>query len=126
MCGQRPLYTTLGQIQCPENSSLLSEGVRICRAAMDAPPQKRTKFSFVAGRNLLESKGRLPELHQLSRCVMELAAPQAVREKFCGLPRIVGIDVETHALAPTSGLPVWRTDEFCILTKASGEALPFP
>ena len=46
-----------------------------------------------------------------------------MREKFNGPPKFVGVDVETHALAPKSGSPDWRTDEFGFQTKASEEAL---
>ena len=90
---------------------------------MEAPPQKRAKFSSDASRNLLASKGRLPDLSKLSQSVKDLAAPETVREKFRGSPKFVGIDIETHALVPPSRSPAWRTDEFGILVKASEEAL---
>ena len=95
----------------------------ICRAAMDEPLQKRSKFSFDACRKPLASKGRLPDLSQLRESVKDMRAPHAVRSKFWGPPKFVGIDIETHALAPTSASPVWRTDEFGILTKATEEAV---
>jgi hypothetical protein len=92
---------------------------------MDAPPQKRAKFSPNACRALLASKGRLPDLSKLSKSVQVLPASQAVRDQFRFSPKFVGIDIETHALVPPSKSPAWRTDEFGILVKASEEALAY-
>ena len=92
---------------------------------MDAPPQKRAKFSSDACRTLLTSKGRLPDLSKFSESVKGLPAPQAVRDQFQCSPKFVGIDIETHALVPPSRSPAWRTDEFGILVKASEEALAY-
>ena len=92
---------------------------------MDAPPQKRTKFSSHSCAKLLASKGRLPDVGRLSQDVKELPAPQAVREKFRGPPMFIGIDVETHALAPRSSAPDWRSDGFGFLTKAGEKTLSY-
>ena len=88
---------------------------------MDDPPRKRAKFSMDASQKLLASKGRLPDLKELSPIVKELPAPSTVREKFCGPGRFIGIDIETHALDARTGSRDWRTDEFGFSTKASVE-----
>lgn len=90
---------------------------------MDEPPRKRTKFSFDSSNKLSESKGRLPDLDKLNPIVKESLAPQAVRDKFCGPARFIGIDIETHALVPKSGSCHWRSDEFGVLSGVSKECV---
>ena len=90
---------------------------------MDEPTRKRTKFSFDSSKKLSESKGRLPDLDKLNPIVKESLAPQAVRDKFCGPARFIGIDIETHALVPKSGSCHWRSDEFGVLSGVSKECV---
>ena len=90
---------------------------------MDEPPRKRSKFSMAAGQKLLASKGRLPDLKELTPIAKESPAPSSVREKFCGPGRFIGIDVETHALDARTCSRDWQTDEFGFSTKASAELL---
>ena len=104
-------------------ASYLLQRKRMSASAMGEPPRKRAKFSLDAGRNLLASKGRLPDLKELSPNVKESPAPHTVREKFCGPCRFIGIDVETHALDARTCSRDWRTDEFGFSTKAGVELL---
>ena len=75
---------------------------------MAEPPRKRAKFSLNAGQKLLASKGRLPDLKELSPIAKESPAPSSVREKFCGPGRFIGIDVETHALDARTRSRDWQ------------------
>ena len=90
---------------------------------MDEPTRKRTKFSFDAGKKLLASKGHSPEFNKLSHICRESPAPQKVRDKFCGLARFIGIDIETHMLIPKSASCQWRSDEFGLSTGVTEEGL---
>ena len=71
----------------------------------------------------ISAKGRLPDVSQLRESVKDMRTPHAVRSKFWGMPKFVDLHIETHALAPTSASPVWRADEFGILTKDTVEAV---
>ena len=104
-------------------ASYLLQRKRISVFAMGEPPRKRAKFSLDAAQKLLASKGRLPDLKELSSIVTDSPAPSTVREKFCGPCRFIGIDVETHALDARTCSRDWRTDEFGFSTKAGVELL---
>ena len=90
---------------------------------MDEPTRKRTKCSFDAGKKLLASKGRLPDLNKLSPVVRESPAPYKVHDKCCGPARFIGIDIETHMLIPKSASCQWRSDEFGLSTGVTEEGL---
>ena len=90
---------------------------------MDEPTRKRTTFSFDAGKKLLASKGRLPDLNKLNPVVRESPAPHKVHDQCCGPARLIGIDIETHVLIPKSASCLWRTDDFGLWTGVSEEGL---
>ena len=104
-------------------ASYLSQRKLFSASAMAEPPRKRAKFSLNAGQKLLASKGRLPDLKELSPIAKESPAPSSVREKFRGPGHFIGIDVETHALDARTCSRDWQTDEFGLSTKASAELL---
>ena len=93
----------------------------------EAPPQKKSRFSFGKCAQIPKSGSSLPDLNRLTQEVATLPAPNRVLEKLQGPPLFIGIDVETRALVPRgpSQASFWRTGEFGLLTTADDEALSF-
>ena len=93
----------------------------------EAPPTKKSRFSFGKCAQMQKSGVSLPDLNRLTEEVAALPAPKPVMEKLHGPPLFIGIDVETHALVPRgpSQASFWRTGEFGFLTTADDEALSF-
>ena len=93
----------------------------------EAPPQKKSRFSFGKCAQMPNTEAPLPELHRLTEEVATLPAPKPVMEKLHGPHLFIGIDVETHALVPRgpSQASFWRTGEYGFLTTANDETLSF-
>ena len=92
---------------------------------MDEPARKRAQISFDVDNKILSLNGRLPALSTLTPFLKAVPAPHQVRAKFGGLLLFIGIDIETHALAPRSASYEGRTDTFGLWTLTTEEGLSF-
>ena len=92
----------------------------------EAPPQKKSRFSFGKCPNPSAAKKCSPNLARIVPAALAtpLPPPDAVRARFetAGLPWM-GIDIETHCLVPSTADNYWRPGQFGFMTRLTKEVL---